>query len=111
MMNYLRIALKHIQNSMEHEITRGNYCVCKVIIKDTEAIRITHLKFMGKSEFHICYWLPKNKSIFICPGADLLNSEIILAIRSLNRLGIQVEYIVSSDDTDVTEQYSCYFRD
>jgi len=111
MMNYLRIALKHIQNSTEHKITCGNYSVHKVIIQDTEAIRITHLKFMGKNEFPICHWIPKNKSIFIYTGSDLLNNEIIHTIRSLNRLGMQIKYIISSDNKDVTEQYSYYFRD
>ena len=55
MTNHLRIALKHIQGSTEQEVTHGNYRVRRVIVQNTEAILITHLKFMGKDENEIIY--------------------------------------------------------
>lgn len=110
MINHLRIALKHLQKSMEQEVTHGNYRVRKVMAQDTEAILVTHLKFMGKDEFNTCYWNPQNKALFIYPGADAATDEIVFTIKSLKRLGIQIAYIVSSNNTDVTEQFSRYFH-
>ena len=111
MTNHLRIALKHIHSSTVREVTHGNYRVRRVIVQNTEAVLITHLKFMGKDEFDTCHWLPQNKSLFICPGADAATNEIVFTLKSLKRLGIQVAYIVSSTNTDVTEQFSRYLLD
>lgn len=108
MINHLRIALKHIKRDSVQEVTHGNYRVRKVMVQGSEAILITRLKFMGKAEFNTCHWLSQNKSIFICPGADIAKSEIIFTIRSLRRLGEQVAYVVSSTNTDVTELFSRY---
>lgn len=111
MINHLRIALKHLQKGMEQEVTHGNYRVRKVMVQDTEALLVTHLKFMGKDEFDTCYWLPRNKALFICPGADAATGEIVFTIKTLKRLGLQIAYIVSSANTDVTEQFSRYLPD
>lgn len=111
MTNHLRIALKHIQGSTEQEVTHGNYRVRRVIVQNTEAILITHLKFMGKDEFNTCHWLPQNKTIFICPWADAAIDEIIFTIRSLIKLGMCVAYVISSTNADVTQQYSRYLHD
>lgn len=111
MINHLRIALKHLQKGMDQEVTGGNYRVHKVTVQGTEAILITHLKYMGKNEFDTCYWLPRNKALFICPGADAATGEIIFTIKTLKRLGLQIAYIVSSTNTDVTEQFSRYLSD
>ena len=111
MTNHLRIALKHIHSSTVREVTHGNYRVCRVIVQNTEAVLITHLKFMGKDEFDTCHWLPQNKSLFICPGADAATDEIVFTIKSLKSMGNQVAYIVSSTNTDVTEQFSRYLHD
>lgn len=108
MTNYLRIALKHINNSKNKEVRRGNYHVCKIIDRDIEAILITRLNFMGKDEFKICHWLPRNNALFLYEGADEAKSEIVFIIRSLKRLGIKVSYILSSVNTDITEQFSRY---
>lgn len=111
MINHLRIALKHLQKSMDQEVTCGNYRVRKVTAQGTEAILITHLKFMGEDEFDTCYWLPRNKALFICPGADAATGELVFTIKTLKRLGLQIAYIVSSTNTDVTEQFSRYLSD
>lgn len=111
MTNHLRIALKHIHSSMVREVTHGNYRVRRVIVQNTEAVLITHLKFMGKDEFDTCHWLPQNKSLFICPGADAATNEIVFTLKSLKRLGIRIAYIVSSTNTDVTEQFLHYMID
>lgn len=111
MVNHLRIALKHIQNGTARQLTRGNYQVSRIITQGVEAILITHLKFKGKEKYNTCRWVPQNKAIFICPGADAIPEETIFVIRSIKRLGMQVKYIISSDNTDVTEQYSSYLQD
>ena len=111
MINHLRIALKHLQKSMDQEVTCGNYRVRKVMAQNIEAILVTHLKFMGEDEFNTCHWLPQNRTLFICQGADAATDEIVFTIRSLKRLGAQIAYIISSTNTDVTKQFSRYLSD
>lgn len=52
----------------------------------------THLKFKGKEKYNTCRWVPQNKAIFICPGADAIPEETIFIIRSIKRLGMQVKH-------------------
>jgi len=108
MTNHLYIALKHIQNSDKREVISGRFRVNKIIVQGTEAIQITHLKFMGKKKFVTCKWIPQNNALFVCPGIDDIPEEIIFIIRSIKRLKMKVEYIISSSNTDITSRFIQY---
>jgi hypothetical protein len=108
MTNHLYIALKHIQNCDKQEVASGRYQVNKITVQDTEAIQITHLKFMGKRKFVTCKWIPQNNALFVCAEAGEIPEEIIFIIRSIKRLKMKIEYIVSSNNTDITSQFMKY---
>ncbi|MFA7502512.1 MAG: hypothetical protein WCY55_05570 [Anaerovoracaceae bacterium] len=108
MRNHLRIALKHFLDRPEEIVIRGSFCVRRVTIQNTEAVLITHLTFMGRDEFNTCIWIPQSNTLFVCPGAEKLTSEIAFVIRSIRRLGMILDHIKLPNSTDVTKEYERY---
>ncbi len=116
MTNHLRIALKHLfdsQNSVP-EIVLGNYRVGQKLSRNSRIIAIDHLMFNGEKEFHTCRWNQREKTMYVCEGANCPAGEIIFVLRTIRKLGYEIQHVayeatdsnVSCDD--VSQIYTKY---
>jgi hypothetical protein len=113
MTNHLRIALKHLfaEQNTESEIVLGNYRVDQRPSLDTGIIAIDHLKFNGEDEFHTCKWDLRDKTMVICEGNNCPAGEIIFVLRTIRKLGCEIEHVFyeARDDNVYREDISQLF--
>ena len=115
MTNYLRIALKRLfsEQAAGPEVVFGNYRVKQKAFPDSGLVAINHLKFNGEEEYHSCKWSPHEKAMYICEGESCPPGEIVFVLRTIQKLGYEIEHIVyeAAGDArggDVSQRFAKY---